>query len=73
MVKRHQVLEHAILTLVLKHGGHQGYGPTLPTLSGILRKTLADIVDREIVDTIKRLSPQYLTLSKFSRSHHRFV
>lgn len=73
MAKRHQVLEHAILTLVLKHGDHRGYGPTLPTLAGILRQTLPDIADREIVDTIKRLSPQYLTLSKFSRSHHRFV
>lgn len=73
MAKRHQVLEHAILTLVLKHGDHQGYGPTLPTLVEILRQTLPDIADREIVDTIKRLSPQYLTLSKFSRAHNRFV
>ncbi len=73
MAKRHQVLEYAILNMVLKHADHHGYGPTLPTLAAILRQTLPDIADREIVDTIKRLSPQYLTLRKFSQPHHRFL
>jgi hypothetical protein len=73
VVKRHQHVEHAILTLVLTHGDHQGYAPTLPTLAAILRQSIPDISDREIVDTIKRLSPQYLTLSKYSPAHRGLV
>ncbi|MGH8133010.1 MAG: hypothetical protein ACRETP_07240 [Steroidobacteraceae bacterium] len=32
MAKRHQYVEHAVLTLVIEHGDHDGYAPTLPTL-----------------------------------------
>lgn len=77
MTKRYQYLEHALLTLVLRHGDHQGYSPTLPTLVSILRERFADrfpdINDREVVDTLKRLSPRHLTLRKYSPAHHRFV
>jgi hypothetical protein len=76
MAKRHQHVEHAILTLVV-HGDHQGYANTLPQLVSILRERFAhkfaDIDQREIVDTLKRLRPQYLTLWKYSDAHHRFV
>jgi hypothetical protein len=71
--KRHQLVEHAILTLVLRYSDHLGYGNTLPGLAQILRQTVADIDNREVVDTLKRLRPQYLTLWKWSEEHHRFL
>jgi len=70
--KRYQQIEHAILTLVLKHGDHQGYATTLPTLVNILRQTFPDIADREILDALKRLRPRYLTLLKYVESERRF-
>lgn len=73
MTKRHQLVEHAILNLILGHGDHQGYANTLPGLASILRQTVVDIDNREIVDTLKRLCPQYLTLWKFSVAHHGFI
>jgi hypothetical protein len=77
MVKRHQHVEHAILALVLKCGDHQGYGVGLPTLVSILRERFSDrfpdIDDREVVDTLKRLSPRYITLRKYSAARHGFV
>lgn len=71
--KRHQIVEHAILTLVLRYSDHLGYANTLPGLAQILRQTVADIDNREVVDTLKRLQPQYLTLWKWSEEHHRFL
>jgi hypothetical protein len=51
MAKRHQYVEHAVLTIVLKYGDHHGYAPTVPTLVSILRKRFAgrhpDINDQE--------------------------
>ena len=71
--KRHQRIEHAILTLVLRHSDHFGYPAMLPSLASILRQTLGDIADRELVDTLKRLRPKYLTLWKWSYEHRRFL
>jgi hypothetical protein len=71
--KRHQLVEHGILTIVLRYSDHVGYANTLPGLTQILRQTMADIDNREVVDTLKRLRPQYLTLSKWSESNHRFL
>lgn len=71
--KRHQLVEHAILSLVLRFSDHLGYANTLPGLATILRQTLPDIDNREVVDTLKRLRPQYLTLWKWSEEHHRFL
>jgi hypothetical protein len=71
--KRHQLVEHAILTLILRYSDHLGYANTLPGLASILRQTLADIDNREIVDTLKRLRPQYLTLWKWSDAYNRFL
>lgn len=71
--KRHQFVEHAILTLALRNSAHLGYANTLPELAHILRQTVADIDNREVVDTLKRLRPQYLTLWKWSDEHHGFL
>jgi hypothetical protein len=71
--KRHQLVEHAILTFVLRASDHLGYSNTLPGLAQIIRETLTDIDNREIVDTLKRLRPQYLTLWKFSQPSRRFL
>jgi len=71
--KRHQIVEHAILTLVLRYSDHLGYANTLPGLATILRQTVPDIDNREIVDTLKRLRPQYLRLWKWSEANHRFL
>ena len=57
--RRHQQLEYAILTLILRHSDPQGYGNTLGGLASILRQTFPDIDNRELVDTLKRLRPQY--------------
>jgi hypothetical protein len=71
--KRHQLIEHAILMLVLRHSDHLGYANTLPGLAQILRQTVPEIDNREVVDTLKRLRPQYLTLSKWSEADKRFL
>jgi hypothetical protein len=73
MAKRYQHVEHAILTLVLKHGAHQGYAATLATLANILRQTFPDIATPEIIDTIKRLEPEYIALRKYSPAHARLL
>ena len=71
--ERHQLIEHAILTLVLRYSDHLGYANTLPGLAQILRQTVADIDNREVVDTLKRLQPHYLTFWKWSEEHHGFL
>ena len=73
MGKRYQHVEHGILTLILKHSDHRGYGNTLSGLASILRQTVPDIANREIIDTLKRLEPQYITLWKFSQAHARLL
>jgi len=73
MARRHERVEHAILTLVLRHGDHQGYSNTLGGLAAILRDTFSDIDNREVVDALKRLMPKYLMLCKWSEAQHQFV
>lgn len=77
MAKRHQLVEHAILDIILRYGDHQGYANTLPALASMLRTRFADqfpdINEREIVDTLKRLCPKYLTLWKYSAAHHGVI
>jgi hypothetical protein len=73
MAHRYQHVEHAILTLVLKHGDHKGYANTLPGFANVLRPTFPDVTTREIIDTLKRLEPQYLTLWKFGSAFARLV
>lgn len=62
-----------MLALILRYSNHLGYGTTLPGLAQILRQTVADIDNREIVDTLKRLRPQYVTLWKWSDANRRFL
>lgn len=73
MAQRYQHLEHAILTLVLKYGDQQGYGNTLGGLANTLRETFPDVATREIIDTLKRLEPRYVTLWKYSQLHARLL
>ncbi len=53
--KRHQRMEYALLSLTLRQSDHLGYSNTLPGLVSILRQTLVDIENREVVDTLKNL------------------
>ena len=71
-IKRYQLVEHAILALLLRYSDHLGYANTLPGLAQILRQTVADVDNREIVDTLKRLRPQCLTLWKWSDADQPF-
>jgi hypothetical protein len=73
MAKQYQHVEHAILTLVLKHGDQRGYATTLPTLANILRQTFPEITNLQIIDTLKRLEPQYITLWKYGSAFARLV
>ncbi len=71
--KRHQQVERAILSVVLKHSDHLGYPAGLPSLASTLRQTFGDIDNQEIVNTLKRLRPKYLTLWKWNDQHRRFL
>src|SRR4051794_14160212 len=72
MVKRHQHVEHAILSLVNACDDRDGYPNTMPGLASILRRELPDITDREILDALKRLNGHYLTIYKYIDSERRF-
>ncbi len=71
--RRHQQVEHAILSLVLKHSDHLGYPAGLPSLASMLRQKFGDIDNQELVDTLKRLRPKYLTLWKWNDQQRRFL
>ena len=71
--QRYHYIEHEILQLVLQPSDHLGYPTGLPTLANAFRQWLPDIADREIVDALKRLSPKYLTLLKWSKQYGRFI
>jgi hypothetical protein len=71
--KRHLQVEFAILSIVLKHSDHLGYPGGLSSLASVLHQKFADINNREIVDTLKRLRPRYITLWKWSDQHRRFL
>jgi hypothetical protein len=71
--RRHQHVEYALLSIVLKHSDHLGYPAGLPSLASVLRQKFADIDNREIVDTLKRLRPRYITLWKWNDQHRRFL
>lgn len=76
--KRHQYIEHEILKLVLQltAGDPSGYPATVPSLLTLLQQRLlgiANITNQELVDTLKRLRPKYLTLWKWSDEDRRFI
>jgi hypothetical protein len=71
--QRHHCIEHEILRLTLENSDHLGYSTSLPTVTNAFRQWLPDILHREIVDALKRLSPKYLTLLKWSNQHGQFI
>lgn len=70
---RYQRIEQEILTLVLGFSDHSGYSTNLPSLALVLGPRVPDTEHRELVDALKRLSPQYLTLQKWSEAHRKFL
>jgi len=77
MSSRYQQLEQAILALVLKHGDHQGYAVTLGSLTEVVRERVAEgfpnLGPADLIDTLKRLEPRYITLWKYSEAHSRLL
>ena len=76
--KRYQYIEYEILKLVLQITAHDpsGYPATVPSLLTLLQQRLPDITNitnQELVDTLKRLRPKYLTLWKWSDEARRFL
>ena len=72
-VRRHQFIEHEILTLALLHSDNSGYPVSLPDLTNLFRERLPDIADSELVDALKRLHPKFLTLRKWSDVRGQFL
>lgn len=70
---RHHRIEHEILNLTLQHADPLGRPFRLAELAVFFRQTLPDIGDRELVDTFKRLRPDYLTLWKWSDGQGRSI
>lgn len=62
---RFQKIEHGILQMVLQSTDTSGYSTGLSALETAFRSTITDITSRELVDTLKRLRPRYLTLWKW--------
>lgn len=75
--KRHQYIEYVILKLVLQITSDPGgYPATVSSLLTLLQQTLpgiTNITNQELVDTLKRLRPKYLTLWKWSDEARRFI
>ena len=71
--KRYHYIEHEILRFVLQYSDHLGYQTDLPQLATFLRETLPDIQNPELVDSLKRLRPKYLTLWKWSYEQGRAI
>ena len=62
---RYHYIEYELLRLALQDTGDGLGSPTsLPVLWAAFRQWLPDVENREIVDALKRLQPQYLTLLK---------
>jgi hypothetical protein len=62
---RYQQIEHGILRMVLQSTDHLGYPTDLSSLATFFRRSFSDVHNRELVDTLKRLRPKYLTLCKY--------
>src|ERR1035437_499338 len=75
--KRYQYIEYEILKLVLSITGEPaGYPANVPSLLTLLQQRLPGITNitiQELVDTLKRLRPKYLTLWKWSDEARRFI
>jgi hypothetical protein len=71
--RRHHYIEHEILRLVLRDSDHSGYPTGIRDLETFFRPKFPDVADPELVDTLKRLRPKYLTLWKWGFDQGRFV
>ena len=75
--KRYHYIEYQILKLVLQITGDAlGYPATVPSLLTLLQQglpSITNITNQELVDTLKRLRPKYLTLWKWSDEARRFI
>jgi hypothetical protein len=72
--ERYHYIDHELLRLTLHDSSDaQGFPTSLPMLWSAFRRWLPDITDREIVDSLKRLQPQYIALWKWSNETHRDV
>ena len=60
----YQKIEHGILQMVLQSTDTSGHATDLSALAAFFRPTIGDISNRQLVDTLKRLRPKYLTLWK---------
>jgi predicted nucleotide-binding protein len=71
--KRYQQIEHAILTRALQGSGSDnlGYSTTLHALASSLAPTIGTIEDRELMESLMRLQPQYLALWKWDKEQNR--
>ena len=64
MAQRYQHVEHAILTLVLEYGDHQGYANTLGGLANILRGRRQNLLPDRRKGIIVAFSPDLLDLAE---------
>jgi hypothetical protein len=71
--KPYQYIEYEILRRVLGSPDAMGLPGDLSSLSPALRSIIPEISDREIVATLKRLTPKYLTIWKYSETHRRSI
>jgi hypothetical protein len=71
---RHHYIEHEILRRVLEdRGDPDGLSVSVPDLRLFFRDWFPDLQDRELVDALKCLHPNHLTLHKWSKSQRCFV
>lgn len=71
--EREHYIAHGLIRVVLQYPDKLGYFTDLRSLATYFRQWLPDIGDHEIVDAMKRLVPQYLTLLKWSNGHRRSI
>lgn len=58
-----------ILKLVLQYSDHLGYSTSHNQLATFFREAKQSISDREIIDSLRRLRPIYLTVWKWSEGN----
>jgi hypothetical protein len=71
---RHHCIDHELLRLTLQASDPAGgYGTDIHALGSGFRQWMPDVADREIVEALKRLRPQYVTLWKWSSAKRWFI
>lgn len=64
--RRHHYIEYEILRLTFQATEPAGLGTSLPNLQATIRELVTDAGDREIVDALRRLHPENLTIWKYN-------